>query len=349
MIPPLRTLARAIWRPADRGEMPARMEDYLRRRAAPRLGLDAAAFQLDPVRLGRITFTRRWHAPGGPAYYVRAWPWDPRLRPARHHETVSGLISGAGVSAPSFVLADDSLAAARRWGIEVSIEEESAGEPFTRGEERAPASPERLARDMAKIHAIRGKRWGRPWVPSDKHADPRAYWTRRLGKFRRDVRPGATGLGEDQIREGLASLERRLAAIRWREPRLVHGDVNPANVLAGPGSELTWIDFDSSRFELPELDLASIRLRFYRDGAQFERFMAAYEAEAAGGGEIDGEAVETFGLLVAWRKVQTRTRLLKRREENRARGERSSNITDEALIRERAGYEKHILDRLKNL
>lgn len=309
-------ITRQIWPSPSSHKVAERLPVFLRAEALRALGLEGEAVTLDKVETGNITTVRRWvtHARG--TLYVRAWPADPIRRPALGHRTASEALTGAGLRVPELVWSEDSFAALRRWRMEVTIEARAPGEPLAGNMGRIRDYLPEIARQLAALHSQRSVIWGTPWRLDNPMEDPRAYWAIRIKKFRNRISPATSELTEPQIERGIGQLETRLRSLPLTWPSLVHGDVNAGHIFLGPDGKLTWIDFGTAHYGLPEQDLADVRGKLF-EGGDFTEFLKIYAKCLRDDRPVDSEAIKTFAILALWERLNSRVqRQIHRRERN---------------------------------
>jgi aminoglycoside phosphotransferase (APT) family kinase protein len=286
---------------------------YLRAAAVPALGLNGAG-SFARVASGANTAVIRWDAGEAGVFFARLWPWRQKTRPVVQHRTAAAMLREAGLATPDILFEDDTLATARRWGVEAVVERSAPGRPLSgipHEEETDWAGT--LADELARVHARPGATWGRPWLPGGARR-PLPYWEGRIGKFRRRITPETSGLEAGEIEKALGELGSGLRSQAGRPPMLIHGDVSPAHLFADGAGGLVWIDFETVEYGAPEWDLATVGM-WVRD-RQFEIFMERYERAA--GRRVDAETLRVFTLLMQWERlnsrVQRRRKLLERGE-----------------------------------
>lgn len=323
---------RRIRPPLPSRRIAERLPDYLRSVAAPMIGIDGNSIELEKVDTGTVTVVRGWPTREHGVLYVRAWPSDPAECPARGHAEAAHLFFEAGLRVPKVLHADDSHATRFRWRFEVVIETEAPGEPFNdRRAEHARLMP-RIAVELAHLHSGFSTDWGRIWRDNDELSDPRAYWASRIRKLRDRIVPGSCGLSEEQIREGIDRLERRIAELKLDKPALLHGDIVRTHVRVGQAGEITWIDFGRVHCGMPELDLSAVRLALCPE--DFPKFLEFYSGNLKGR-SIDIEAIHTFAQLTLWERLYSRIRRQSRRRAKQAK----PGSLDEKLVHDQAWIE----------
>ena len=310
-------ITRRIWPRVSAHSLGARLPDYLKNRVAEELGLQEEPIELERVRGGANTVVRRWVTSREGVLFLRAWPWNPAKRRARGHRVASELLSKAGLATPRILFSDDSFATMRRWRLEAVVEKASGGLPLDPKSSDFQDSMAEVARQLARLHAVQGPQWGSPWRPSNAFVNPRVYWADRLRKFELRINPETSGLSGAQIDRGLAQLRDRLLAVALRQPSLIHGDVGFGHVFVAPENKITWIDFGTVRYGVPEQDLADVRMNMC-DAAGFERFLAAYRRHGQEEKAIDTGAIITFRLLALWERLNSRIQKRRHRRERRA-------------------------------
>ena len=318
---------RQIWPSVPARRLGERLPDYITKKVLKPLDLEEATIDLEKVESGKITTVRRWVAGREGALYIRAWPWDPRKRPAHSHVEASKLFGKAGINVPGIVHFDDSFATMKQWRLETAIESEAPGvplDPLRRPEHRVML-PE-VARQLSRLHDAASAQWGTPWRPENGMADPRSYWAGRLGKFRTRITPKRCGLSGTEMARGLDQLEERLNALELRWPVLIHGDLNPAHLRLSRKKEITWIDFGTVQYGLREQDLASVRANLC-PGDLFEEFMRVYGQYVERDAPVDLDAITTFTILGSWERLNSRIkRQLHRQKKHPEKGDKDPKI-----------------------
>jgi aminoglycoside phosphotransferase (APT) family kinase protein len=292
---------------------------YAAHRARGALGLPDEIPRVEAVGAGQNTVIRRWPTRALGALYLRAWPWNARVKPARAHAAASQAFQEAGLQVPRILLVDDSFSTMRRWRMEIVIETEAEGEHLDLRRPDHRRALEELARQLAAMHERTSHSWGKPWRPENDMKNPRAYWEERLWKLRRRITPEASALDPALVRRALADMEKRIEALRFSRPALIHGDLNRKNFFIAPGGGLTWIDFVTAQYGLAEQDLAAAEAMLSVPGA-YEPFLRTYLAAAGPGRGIDAEAIETFALLRLWEQLAVRIQKRRHRLQRGATG-----------------------------
>lgn len=361
-------IVRRLWPPHTEQRIKEDLEEFVAERVAPVLQPGGGPLAAYEVEEGNIAIVRRLEPaagtgtgaekkPGAPgAWYLRVWPWNPYRSRVREHCAVSELFREAGVRVPEVVLRDDSFATMRRWRIEAVVETEAggvradlfeteeggsaSGEAGTEGAVgvRADAAVADLATGLARMHSARCEEWGKPWLPGNPMADPEEFVRSRVRKFRQRTDGRLLTLDRGAFEECLDWIEARSAGLaRPARPSLIHGDLSPGNLFVRPDGRVTWIDFGSAQYGMPEQDLALAAFMF-GEGEVWERFMAAYERERGvaangeGGAPADPGAITFHMILRMAEKISSRSRSRARAgargadakvlEEDQARAER---------------------------
>jgi hypothetical protein len=284
---------------------------YLRSVAAPTLGITADGV-IERTATGANTAVMRWETGEKGTLYARLWPWRQKTRPVLQHRTAAAMLGEAGLATPEIVFGDDTLETARRWGFEAVIERAAPGRPLSAiPAEEGEDGVGQVAGDLARLHARRGKAWGRPWLPGGARR-PGAYWRERIGKFRQRITEETCGLTSEEIRQALGQLQAGLEPQATRTPVLVHGDVSPGHLYPDGSGGLVWIDYETVEFGAAEQDLATVGL--WVRGRRYEVFLETYEQ--ACGHAVDRAALRVFAMLMHWERlnsrVQRRRKMLRR-------------------------------------
>lgn len=325
-------ITRRIWPQVSAHSLGGRLPDYLKNRVAKELSLQEEPIELERIHGGANTVVRRWVTSCEGALFLRVWPWNPAKRRAKGHRVASELLNKAGLATPRILFSDDSFATMRRWRLEAVVEKAAGGSPLDPQSSDFQDSMAQVALQLARLHAVQGAQWGTPWRPSNEFADPRAYWADRLRKFKLRINSETSGLSGEEIERGLAQLRDRLLAVALHQPSLIHGDVGFSHIFVAPEREITWIDFGTVRYGVPEQDLADVRMNMC-DEAGFERFLASYRRHEQGKNAIDTEAIITFRLLALWERLNSRIQKRRHRRERRSETpgaeERMEQLKDE--------------------
>ncbi len=328
-------LIRQIWPPVSQRRLGERIAPYLQREVLPQLDWGEQEIKIESAESGVNTLLRRWIGTPEGTLYVRAWPWNPRSHPAREHATISGLFRQAGLSVPRVLFADQSFRTMRRWRLECVIETAATGENFDPRRTEHHALLDDLASQTARLHGQTGPAWGKPWRTENEGSDPRAYWRGRLEKFRERLPSHLVRLSPVEFDAALANLETGLGAIQLQVPVLLHGEIRSKHLFVAPDGKITWIDFGTAQYGLPEQDLASARALF--SGETYENFLRAYLRHARPDRPMDRGAIDTFSLLRTWERFHSRIR---HRQSRLQRGETTGIEkleADQKLIEEQLG------------
>ena len=300
-----------------------------------------APLRYERVAAGRNTVVLRVRLGEKPdVFYARAWRYDRTVRPAREHRVVGQLFAERGLAVPELTWLDERWATAWRWRIEVAVERTAPGRPLgsifqDSGKDLSLALIERIACDLARLHAKVAADWGKPWRPVNKMTDPLAWWLERLRKLDARIPTGVRILNADRVRSALAELAESVRGVRWERPVLVHGDLSPAHLFVDTDGHLTWIDFGTAQYGHPAMDLAAVGEWPGAEG-WFERFLSAY---GRAGGEVGEEmryVIDRFMRLRLWMRLSSR---ITRR---RRLADRLSPKRDRLLLNEQQAIERRI-------
>lgn len=279
---------------------------------APALGLRGEG-EFERIRTGANTPVIRWTTASEGVLYARVWPWKRQNSPVRQHREAVALFDRAGLRTPEVLFADDSNATVLQWGVEVLVEREAEGLPLKHAGEAREAGFERLLEDLARLHAIEGAAWHKPWQRKQGFADPMELWGERLSRFAERITPESSGLNAMEIETGLKLMREGLTRVSGERPVAVHGDVSQIHAYVNSDGTLVWIDLETVRFSRPEEDLAAVARMLKHH--HFPAFIETYEAAA--GRSVDREALRTFLLLLHWERLNSRVQQQRRRESKR--------------------------------
>ncbi|MDK2972653.1 MAG: hypothetical protein PWP23_2408 [Candidatus Sumerlaeota bacterium] len=299
--------------PTSTKRLARRTQEFASVLAAESVEWETASAELERIAVGRQSLVFRWrHERHGPLI-VRAWPYSVPARRARDHVEAGVLLGRAGLTVPQVLLWDDSFASRRRYRGEFVIEREAPGAYPDPGKPVDAQLLERLARQIARLHAVDGAAWGKPWR-GRRSPDPAREWTRRLAALgQRAARYGLGTFEPAEVRSVLGTIGQTIARSHFGRPRLVHGDMNPGNFLCAPDGTITWIDFQTVRFGHPAEDFAGLR-RWLTPHAQYETFLRAYGTAA------DDTLTHALELLLALEKLSMRSRRLDKGSERTTPG-----------------------------
>ncbi len=301
-----RFLCQHLWPPVKRKQMHGKVARYLARETVEPLGHDPNIKpELERIPTGRNSSVYRWNHPERGMLIVRAWPYDLTVRPARRHEEGGTILQHAGLRIPKIFVADFSMRTLKRYRIEIVVESSAPGLQFNR---RAPFPPELLdwyANTLATLHKKTSSEWGKPWLPVNEMAEPRAYWLQRIEKFRHRIKDGYLLLSHEKVQQLLEQVTSGVEQFTFEAPVLVHGDLNPGNLILDDAGEVTWIDFETVHFGLVYEDLISVQ-RWLGPLGQFDDFMELYVA--AGGVRLEEHksGYVLFAKLLLLEKLRSR-------------------------------------------
>ena len=281
---------------------------------APALDVEDSEPKLEKVASGANTVVRRWYHPALGPVYLRAWPWDPRRRPALQHCKAGDALREAGLQTPEVLHSEDSFSTMRRWGLESAVETAAPGLPYDpRDLTQHELLPE-IGRQIALMHNVRSAEWGRPWLANDRPVHPREYWHAQIAKYRRRITPQTCGLPVHRLKRGFDQISKAAGDLSIDWPVLIHGDITPAHIYVSGKGELTWIDFGTVEFGSAEYDLAMARATLC-DAQGFKTFIKAYQSASRGGRSIDSEAIKTYTKLIWWERLNSRIQRVRHRRE----------------------------------
>lgn len=323
-------LVRRIWRPWHESRIATGLADYVAERVAPAIGACGGDMKIEEIAGGRIAIVRRLRVAGGATLILRAWPWNPARSRVREHCTVSGLFREAGVRVPDIILADSSMATMRRRRLEAVVENEAEGGPPDFGIEGGAL--EDFAIGLARLHAVRSPVWGKPWLPGDAMAEPCAHRAGRLSKFRDRTEGRLLSISDEEFAGCMAWLERRVRTLGFgARASLIHGDLSVGNLFADGEGRITWIDFGSAQYGMPEQDLALVHFML-GEGRELDRFMRIYHEHKPRDFDVDPGAVTFFKIMRMIERISSRSR---RRARHESRGEGAVGAEQEQARAER--------------
>jgi aminoglycoside phosphotransferase (APT) family kinase protein len=176
------------------------------------------------------------------------------------------MLEGRGISVPRLVVADESLELV---GVPYTIYERLPGSSLDWRETEHPFEPaiyEEIGRELATIHHAVGEFADRGRLRVPRRSEPDDLL--RLVRLPREARTWIEAAFE-RMRPAVESFD--------AQPRFVHADVRPGNVVVDEGSLVGLIDWGSAGWGDPALDFAALwveavpaALRGYREVAPLD-------------------------------------------------------------------------------
>lgn len=270
------------------GTLDERLRAYVREELPGRLGLPARSAKEPTIRefaRAKRSELRRVELEGHAPIVLRLAQRKHHLRRLAGYPGLHKLLAGHAIPVPRLLFVDAAPATRRRYGFGVLAEEHLNGQVVA--ELPAEARPDALlslAEILARLHRVRHGVPGKPWVGQRWRVE--RWVPRRCEKLLAQL--GQLGLGPEagRGRALTAWFTERLLA-RHPEPfPLVHGDLNPGNILVTENGRLHLLDLAWMAYWLPQLDvyIAEYWVQHYapgRAGEFLDRYFQASGREPA--------------------------------------------------------------------
>lgn len=268
---------------------PTEVKEYVARAVLPAMGIGGRRFSVaPPSEEGTRSSLHLIRAEGMPPLLLRAF--DHRAQAARSANALRHLET-VGLPAPRLVFHE-------LWPVHVTVETWIEGTRHAALEDPAAVREAALqvATLLARYHALKRGRWGRPNAPVRGRVF--TFIGSTLVIVRRMVRElRARGWLEEteaaRAMERFGSWKERIGGITMFN--LVHNDANRHNFVVSPSGEVTPVDLHRLAYEPFPEELVNALYHFCRkDTALAERFQERYFAGASGEAHAQFERTRGF-------------------------------------------------------
>jgi aminoglycoside phosphotransferase (APT) family kinase protein len=308
----------------DGDEVDERVRSYLERELPGRLGVapsavaGAAAMPFDE---GHIGWVRYVDVEGIGRVVLRVFHRSVHRRRPSGLARLSALLAEQGLRVPRVLVADDSRATRRAYGIGVVAEEFLEGQLVSELPAAARAEVLDAAADLlARLHTVRSPVGGKPWEGTCWPPLKRAAALAR-NQLRQVARLAACGLGASRARALARWFVEQFRPLARPPYPLVHNDFHAKNLVWTPQGELGLIDLATMAYWFPHVDLVQGEESLCAEGPELAaRFLGRYFA--ASGGALSRESYGAMRpAFAAWGDLARTASRARRALKQQAQGE----------------------------
>lgn len=252
------------------------LKDSLKARFPP---FQTGIKSIEKIGRGENTILRVISSETGQRFVARFYPYEPHKEKALEHCYVSTLFKRNNLNTPKIFFKDTSPETREDFGFDVVIEAFIQGTPLNT--ERLNEKPDLLRNFIAQLqtlHSVTSKSAGKFWRVENEREAPLTYFLQRTRLYLTRINKYLTPLNTKEQKYYLNAM------VRLSEPlksittyNLIHGDLQPHNILVTPNGDIYFLDFGRTCYGFFEEDLVEVFYGIYtgaRDG--FNLFLTEY-------------------------------------------------------------------------
>ena len=265
----------------DRREIKDRVDEYCRRHLRERLGANPkAVLSFSQMAKGHNTILRGVNVEGVGPLVLRFFPLRRDLRTkAAEHQAVHKLLLELGLPVAPFYFRDNSPETIKLLTAEVTAEKFLEGRRLAPEDLASPNAPlfAPLLDLVVALHQRRSDSFGRPFAQDSENSSPSEWYTARAGHYIARLSKDKFISSRDASRWKTFFASKASALSNRPHFSLIHGDLQPANLIVDPQGKLWIIDFGTVRYDHFAIDLLQLQIALFGGApGTFKAFLDRY-------------------------------------------------------------------------